>query len=117
MSVEEYLTSEEISFYEKGIPKFAGRTGTPPQELKDYLHKNPVLFFKKVGRYIARNPNIKYSLEKSIDDSNLPKGGKRKLKRVLLDEQEERIIDSLMTLTKEKRFQRLYSQVFCTKNN
>ena len=111
-----YLTDEEKSFYEKGIHNLAELTGTDLPELKNHLYNNSVNFFKKVGRYIAGNTNTKYSLEKVIDDSNLARGRKRKLKRVLLDKQEENITNSIMMLAKEKKFQELYSRVFI-KNN
>ncbi|MFA4952799.1 MAG: hypothetical protein WC584_01100 [Candidatus Pacearchaeota archaeon] len=110
-----YLTDEEKSFYEKGIHNLAGLTGIDLSELKNNLYNNSPSFFKKVGKYIAENLNTKYSLEKVIDDSNLARGRKRKLKRVLLDKQETNIRDSVIILAREREFQELYSRIFIKK--
>ena len=116
IKIGNYLTNEEKSFYEKGIHNLAGFTGIALPELKDNLYNNFTSFFKKVGRYIAGSTNTKYSLEKVIDDSNLARGRKRKLKRVLLDKQEVNITNSVIMLAREEKFQELYSRVFI-KNN
>ena len=114
--IRNYLTDEEKSFYEKGLPNLAELTRIPLPELKTRLYNNSVDFFKKVGKYIAENPNTKYSLEKVIDESDLARGGKRKLKRVLLDKQETNIKDSIIMLAREREFQELYSLIFIKKN-
>ena len=111
-----YLTEEEKSFYEKGISNLAGLTRTESAELKNRLYNNSVSFFKRVGRCIAEGPNTKYSLERVIDESNLARGEKRKLKRVFLDKQEINVANSVITLAKKIEFQELYSRIFVEKN-
>ncbi len=111
-----YLTEEEKVFYEKGIPNLAEFTKIALPELKNSLYNNSVDFFKKVGRYIAEDKNIKYSLERVIDESGLARGERRKLKRVLLDRQEVNITNSVIMLARERKFQELYSKIFIKGN-
>jgi hypothetical protein len=82
--------------------------------LKDSLRKYPVQFFKDAAKYIAKHTNP-YSFERTIDDSKLSRGGKRKLKRVILNRGAENVTEPILQLARERKFQELYSLTFMSK--